>query len=277
MLCRPKIVLIAAVVGLGLILALLPSRLNDQLKRLIGFVYLPFVGVSEGASQLAQRSRALTSRTLLLEEIDHLRHENRKHRLRAFQMDEALRENARLRALVQWKSRQVWDLRLARVIVEDPANWWRSVGLDIGAKQGVSVDDPVLTEQGLIGKVVSVSKHRSRAALLGDPQCRVAAMLVKSKDKGIIGPSPRGVINRRIVALEHLRSDASLEPGLLVATSGESSIFPEGIPIGRLIDSQSYDFGLHSGARVRLRVDLDRLKEVWVIVNAGGSREEGQP
>lgn len=277
MLRRPKVVLIAAVAGLGLILlALVPSRLNDQLKRLIGFVYLPFAGAADGAEQLARRSRALTPRTLLLEEIDQLRRENRRCRLQSFQTEQALRENARLRALVQWKSRQAWNLRFARVIVEDPANWWRSIHLDAGAKQGVSVDDPVLTDQGLVGKVVSVSKNRSLVALLGAPNCRAAAVILQSKSQGTIAASPRGgIIDRQIVALEHLPNDAPLEAGLEVETSGAGDIFPEGIPIGRLIDGQSSEFDLYSRARVRLWVDLDRLKEVWVIVdNHGEEREE---
>ena len=269
MLRRPKVVLIAAVAGLGLILlALVPSRLNDQLKRLIGFIYLPFAGAADGAEQLARRSRALTPRMLLLEEIDQLRRENRRCRLQSFQTEQALRENARLRALVQWKARQAWNLRFARVIVEDPANWWRSIHLDIGEKQGVSMDDPVLTDQGLVGKVVSVSKNRSRVALLGDSNCQAAAVILQSKSRGTIAASPRGgIIDRQVVALEHLPNDAPLEAGLEVETSGAGDIFPEGIPIGRLIDSQSSEFDLYSRARVRLWVDLDRLKEVWVIVD----------
>ena len=272
MLRRPKVALIAAVAGLGLILlALVPSRLNDQLKRLIGFVYLPFAGAADGAEQLARQTRVLTPRTLLLEEIDQLRRENRRCRLLSFQTEQALRENDRLRALVQWKSRQVWNLHFARVMVEDPANWWRSIHLDAGEKQGVSVDDPVLTDQGLVGKVVSVSKNRSRVALLGAPNCQAAAVILQSKSRGIIAASPRGgIIDRQIVALEHLPNDAPLESGLEVETSGAGDVFPEGIPIGRLIDSQSSEFDLYPRARVRLWVDLDRLKEVWVIIDEGG-------
>ena len=279
MLRRPKVVLIAAVAGLGLILlALVPSRLNDQLKRLIGFVYLPFAGAADGTEQLARRSRALTPRTILLEEIDQLRRENRRCRLQSFQTEQALRENARLRALVQWKSRQVWNLRFARVIVEDPANWWRSIHLNVGEKQGVSLDDTVLTDQGLVGKVVSVSKNRSRVALLGAPNCQAAAVILQSKSRGTIAASTRGgIIDRQIVALEHLPNDAPLEAGLEVETSGAGDIFPEGIPIGRLIDSQSSEFDLYSRARVRLWVDLDQLNEVWVIVDERGEEREEQP
>ncbi|MCS1407671.1 MAG: Cell shape-determining protein MreC [Verrucomicrobia subdivision 3 bacterium] len=278
MLRRPKVVYSLIVLGLGLILVLLPSRLNDQLKRLVGWAYLPLVGVANGVEQVGHRSSAyLTPRSQLLEEIDRLRRENRKIRLQSFQASEVFRENARLRAMVQWRARQSWDLRLARVVVEDPVNWWRSIVLDAGEKQGIGVDDPVLTDQGLVGKVIAVSGHQSRVALLGDPNCRVAAMLLESGHPGIVTPSADGVLNHRIVELKHLPSDAPLKPGLEVATSGAGGVFPKGIPIGHLIDSQSYDFGLYAEARVRLQVNLDRLDYIWVIVDQDEREQDGQP
>ena len=267
MLRRPKVVLLSVAIGTGLLMALLPSRLNDQLKRVVGWFYLPVAGAADGVEEMGRRSRAyLTPRATLLAEIDRLRNDYQRLRVRELQSAQIHGENARLRELVDWKVQQAWDLKLARVIIEDPANWWRTVTLDLGDADGVRVDDPVLTEQGLVGKITSVVGGWSKVALLGDPSCRVAAMLGDTGFGGIVTPSGQGAINRRMVELKHLPSEADLEPGMEVLTSGTGGVFPRGIPIGRLIDSQSYDFGLYSGARVRLRVDIDRLDQVWVIV-----------
>jgi rod shape-determining protein MreC len=269
MLRRPKVVLIMAVMGVGLLLVLLPSRLNGQLKQAVGWFYLPFVGAADGVEEIGHQSRAyITPRTSLLSEIDRLREEIQRLKVREFQLAELHRQNAQLRKLVEWQVQQPWTLKLGKVIGDDPANWWRGVTLNIGEAEGVQVDDAVLTEQGLVGKVVSVSSGRSKVSLLGDPNCRVAAVIGDSGYGGIVTPIGLGAINRRIVELQHLSSDANLEPGVKVSTSGSGGVFPSGIPIGRLIDSQSYDFGLFSGARVRLSADLDRLDFVWVIVEA---------
>ena len=263
--------------GVGLLLVLLPSRLNDQLKQAVGWLYLPLVGAADGIEEIGHQSRAyITPRSSLLSEIDRIRKENQRFRVREFQLAELHRQNAELRKLVEWQVQQPWNLKLGKVISDDPANWWRGVTLNIGEREGIRVDDAVLTEQGLVGKVVSVSSGRSKISLLGDPNCRVAAVLGDSGYGGIVAPIGQGTINRRIVELNHLPSDANLEPGIEVSTSGAGGVFPRGIPIGRLIDSQSYDFGLYSGARVRLRADLDRLDNVWVIVGAATEGEEGE-
>lgn len=277
MLRRPKVLLILSVLGAGLLLVLLPSRLNDQLKRAVGWFYLPLVGAANGVEEIGHQSRAyITPRSSLLSEIVRLRQEVQRFRVREFQLAGLHRQNARFRKLVEWQVQQPWNLKLGRVIGDDPANWWRGVTLDIGGDDGIRVDDAVLTEQGLIGKVVSVSAGRSKVALLGDPNCRVAAVIEDSGHGGIVTPTGQGAINRRIVELKHLPSDSNLEPGGEVSTSGAGGVFPSGIPIGRLIDSQSYDFGLYSGARVRLLADLDRLDYVWVIADATNGEGEGE-
>ena len=274
MLHRPKVVICIAVLGLGLTMVLLPSRINDQLKRVVGWSFLPLMGSANGVEELGRRSRAyLTPRSILLAEIDRLRQENRRFRIWEFQWEQQRLENARLRAMVAWKTDQSWDLKLARVIIEDPTNWWRGAILDLGSKDGLAVDQAVLTEQGLVGKVVQVGPTRSKVSLVGDPNCRVAAVLGGSQHGGIVTSSRRGAVHRRIVELQHLPSDADLEPGTEILTSGAGGVFPKGIPIARLLDSQSYEFGLYSGARVRLLADLERLDLVWVITNRAG--EEG--
>ncbi len=274
---RPKVALIATVVGLGILLALLPSRLNDQVKRLIGWSHLPIGGLADGVEQLGHRSRAyITPRSALQREIDRLREENRRVRLESFQTKAVYEENRQLRALVAWREQQPWTLRLGRVLVEDPSNWWRGLYLGVGSEQGVALNNPVLTDRGLVGKVIAVQANRCRVALLGDSNCRVAAELKGTGESGIINPSSQGVLNRRLVNLNNLLSDSPLKPGREVVTSGSGGVFPKGIPIGRLVDSQSYEFGLYSEARVRLDVDFERLDYAWVITG-GGNQNGGAP
>lgn len=278
MLRRPKVVVVLTVVGLGLLLVMLPSRLNDHLKRALGWLQLPFLGAANGLQETGHQARAyVTPRSVLLAEIDRLRSENRRMRTREFQFQELFRENTRLRSLVEWQSTAPWPLKLARVVGAEPSNWWRGIILNLGSEDGVAVNDPVLTEQGLVGKVISVSSQSARVALVGDPNCRVAAVLGDSGLGGIITPSGKGASNRRIVDLQHLPGEANLEPGTEIRTSGSGGVFPSGIPIGRLLDSQTYEFGLYSGARVRLRADLDRLNLVWVVVSRSDDSGEAQP
>ena len=59
--------------------------------------------------------------------------------------------------------------------MRDPANWWRTVQIDLGSRDGIQTNQPVLTAEGLVGRVSSVSYVSSQVVLIGDPNCRVSA------------------------------------------------------------------------------------------------------
>ena len=74
---------------------------------------------------------------------------------------EITRENGRLHQLYGWQQTTSWKLKLANVILRDPANWWHSLQIDLGAHDGVQTNDAVLTSAGLVGRVQSVTATRS--------------------------------------------------------------------------------------------------------------------
>jgi rod shape-determining protein MreC len=122
----------------------------------------------------------------------------------------------------------------------------------------------VLTANGLIGRISSVSLTRSQVTLLGDPNCKVSARVQnETRDSGIIGAS--GPLETDFVSLGYLSRNANLKPGQTVVTSGEGGIFPKGIPIGKIVDVQPADYGSHTEARVKLAANLNALEEVWVM------------
>jgi rod shape-determining protein MreC len=117
---------------------------------------------------------------------------------------------------------------------------------------------------GLVGRISSVSLTRSQVVLLGDPNCKVSARVEnEARDTGIIGPS--GPLDTEFVVLGYLSKNANLKPAQSVVTSGEGGIFPKGIPIGKIVDEQTVDYGLRTEARVRLAANLNALEEVWVM------------
>jgi rod shape-determining protein MreC len=85
----------------------------------------------------------------------------------------------------------------------------------------------------------------------------------EARDTGIIGPS--GPLDTEFVVLGYLSKNANLKPAQSVVTSGEGGIFPKGIPIGKIVDEQTVDYGLRTEARVRLAANLNALEEVWVM------------
>jgi rod shape-determining protein MreC len=67
------------------------------------------------------------------------------------------------------------------------------------------------------------------------------------------------------VELTYLASSANLKPGQSVITSGLGGVFPKGIPIGKIVDARSVEYGLYTEARVKLNANLGALEQVWVL------------
>jgi rod shape-determining protein MreC len=199
----------------------------------------------------------------LLRLNDDLRRENQQFRLQALQAQETANENARLRQLVGWQRQTSWKLKLAKVVLREPANWWWTVQIDLGSRDGLRVNLPVVTTDGLVGRISAVSLTRSQVVLLGDPNCKVSARVEnETRDTGIIGPY--GTLGSEFVRLGYLSRNANLKPAQDVVTSGEGGIFPPGIPIGKIVDVQPVDNGLTTEAHVKLAANLSALEEVWV-------------
>jgi rod shape-determining protein MreC len=256
---------LGAVVFVAVLILSLPTRATDRIKLALGSWFLPLFGLAGAAQQLpADLADSTLPRRELLQQIDKLRRENQQLKSQAVQSIAIARENDQLRGLLGWQRQAPWRLKLANVVMRDPANWWRTVQIDLGSRDGLRVDLPVITASGLVGRVSSVSLMRSQIVLIGDPNCRVSATVENAAhDMGVIIAS--GPIDTSLVELTYLASSANLKPGQSVVTSGLGGVFPKGIPIGQVVDSRSVEYGLYTEARVKLSANLGSLEQVWVL------------
>ncbi|MBM3879782.1 MAG: rod shape-determining protein MreC [Verrucomicrobia bacterium] len=267
---RPHYWALAGVALVALSLLNLPEATATKAKLVVSSLFLPLFGlVGSGQNLWEQGTVTLSSRRALQEQIEGLRSENRQLRAAALQGAEALRENERLRRLLGWQQQSSWHLRAGRVIARDTANWWRTVRIDLGSRDGVRVDLPVLDQDGLLGRVLEVGLTSAQVVLLGDPQCRVAVVVRETGESGVITAIASGVLDHRLVDLTHLPRNSALRPGQTVYTSGLGGLFPAGIPVGSVVDARSVGYGLYTEARVKLAADSSRMREVMVLFPGG--------
>src|SRR5471030_103001 len=257
---------LGAVVLVTLAIFSLPPRATSRLKLAVGSLFLPLFGLANTAQQLpATAADAILSRRELIQQNESLRRENQQLKFLQLQSAATARENDQLRAAIGWQQQKPWKLKLANVVMRDPANWWRTAQIDLGSRNGLTVNLPILSPEGfLIGRVSSVDQFKSQIILIGDPNCRVSARVENpTHDIGILGAG--GPLDDSLIGLSYLSSGANLKSGQSVVTSGEGGIFPPGIPIGQIVDAQQVEFGLYTEARVKLNANLGALEEVWVL------------
>ncbi|MCL5099171.1 MAG: rod shape-determining protein MreC [Candidatus Omnitrophica bacterium] len=268
MLNKPRTIALVLLVFWVLVVLNLPIKTTTQLKIAIGGFFLPLIGLANAGHAAYQKAaNAVIPRSTLLSQIDQLRHDNQELRLQALQGNEAMRENGRLRGLLGMKQDSTWRLKLARVVGRDPANWWRTILINRGSRDGIKPNLPVLTADGLVGRTSEVGADCSQVILVGDPNCLVAASIQETRDTtGIIVPSASDVLDTSRVVLTYISRTSPVKPGQRIVTSGQGGIFPRGIPIGQIERTYSAEYGQYLEAQVKLAANLNGLEEVWILL-----------
>jgi rod shape-determining protein MreC len=255
-----------AAIAIAVLLLLLPSKPSTRLKEVGTGLFLPFFTTKKKvADSMDSLSRATKSADELRKRNLELEAEIQELRVRQQEAEEAIRQYNILADFVRFPDWERWDLVAARVIARDPANWWRTISIDVGRREQVRIGMPVVTPQGLVGRIIEVQGALSKVQLLGDEKCKVGAMLYESREAGIIQINNSNRVNPMIVDLDYLPSYSNPEQGDWVITSGLGGGLPRGIRIGQVLDSETVGYGLYKQSRVRLAVKMSSLEHVMVI------------
>ncbi|HOV78866.1 MAG TPA: rod shape-determining protein MreC [Bacillota bacterium] len=235
----------------------LENRLRDVLAPVqTGFTWLGgqayrLVSFPLSMYRSAERSLALEK------EVERLESE-------IIQLNEYRMENERLTKLLGYKQLMSsrYELVPASVVSRDPGNWFRTVILNRGSSDGIKENMTVLTPEGLVGRVVSVSDSTCEVLLITDPRSGVGSVIQDTRTPGIVeGTAGSSGVARMI----HIPNDAPVDVGQTVVTSGLGSVFPKGIPVGEIAGVRSEPSGLFKSADIRPRADLNRLEEVLIL------------
>ncbi len=184
---------------------------------------------------------------------------------------ELLRENAllkeklatyeRIAKMVQFKEYYNYEMIPAQVIGREPSNWFHSVIIDIGSKDGVEVDMGVATYKGLVGKIIKVGQNTSEALLLIDQGCSIGALVQRSREVGVA----KGSAESNYCYLDYIAHDADIQINDIVVTSGMGSSVPKGIVIGRIVAIKKEKTELFQRILVKPEVDFNKLEEIYVV------------
>src|SRR5579859_5388958 len=150
----------------------------------------------------------------------------------------------------------------ANVIGRDSSPFLSYIIIDLGSDSKVARDQPVVTDNGLVGTVVEVNCCAAKVRLITDPDSAVNARLQQSRDEGVaVGQFGGGL------QLQYLSQQAQVKPGDLVLTSGLGGAYPPGIVVGAVSAVQRQSFDVLQSASLTPGVDFNRLEIVLVITN----------
>jgi rod shape-determining protein MreC len=201
-----------------------------------------------------------------------LRKQLEAFRQKAIQDQTAVSENERLRALLGYVDGPRFPGGFAgvstRVVGRPPSAYNQEVLIAAGTSSGIQRNDPVVTEDGLVGLVTNVASNGAEVTLLSDQSSAVSAIVLESGAVGIVrhGPSDSSALT-----LDRVGKDELVGEGNLIITAGWrsgklESLYPRGIPIGTVKSVGQQDVDLYKRIQVAPLVDFDSLADVIVLV-----------
>lgn len=179
------------------------------------------------------------------------------------ELQQRVNETEILAALVDFsRSNPESAYKAAAVIGRDPSPFLHYIIINRGSNDGIRRGMPVVTNQGLVGRVDAVIADAARVQLITDPASSVNVYLQNADTSAVLYGSVTGD-----VSLDLISPNALVEPGDLILTSGLGGGYPADLIIGQVVTVRSLEFELFQQATVQLAVDLSRLEIVLVITN----------
>ena len=165
----------------------------------------------------------------------------------------------RLRSLLAYAEQFNMQTSMAQTIMLDTAGRFKSIIIDRGSGDGVEVNDVVANANGLVGRVVLVTKDLAKVQLVTDNNCAVGSLVERTRRQGVIRGNGTAAIQMFDIA-----SLADVQPGDRVLTAGIDGIYPKGIPIGTITRADAGQ-SLFKTIIVKPSVDFGTVEEVIVI------------
>ena len=231
------------------------SAMNSARGIIAGFftpiaemVSVPFraIGImADGIGNIAQLSEENIKLKEQVKQLQRWQHESQM----------LLAENRQLRALSNFPVPTGMKSISARIVAINADSFAHSVMIDAGAGKGIKKGATVTTEDGLVGIVVEVGRVYAQVLLITDLNAMIPVILSDTSWPVIAAGN-----NSHLLDLQFVPSQAELELGELVQTSGHGGVLPAGLPVGQVVQiTENY-------IRVKPVVDIQRLRFVTVLI-----------
>lgn len=236
----------------------------------LGFITEPLQSVSSAAMRAFGDLLGVNDYS---EEYLALQEENRLLREQLVDYFEVKRENEQYASVLGIKEEhEDFQFVGAAIIGRDASELYYGFTIDRGSLQGISVNDPVITSDGVVGVVSEVYATTSRVRTIFSPEMGISAVSQEFRESGVTS-SDIFTTEEGVVRLNYLERDTKLQPGTIITTSGLSGVFPRGLVLGRVTEVKASEYDVSYYALVKPYVDIPNITDVFVITEFEGQGE----
>jgi len=255
------------IVALLFIIGLILLALGGVIRPFLGVVMDPFVTAQRWLSErfMAVYDFFTLPRdvTELLQKNAQLENELSHLQSQVIQLQEQLRETEVLYSLLDFARSRPQDQYIAAAVIgKDPSPFLHYVIIDHGSDDGIQHGMPVVTQQGLVGRVAAVTASASRIRLITDPESVVNVRLQGQNEDALAEGSITGDVTLGMVS-----QNVTLNPGDILLTSGLGGNYPTDILVGQVVNVEKTENEIFQTASVQPVIDFVGLRAVLVIKN----------
>ena len=255
------------IVAIFLVIGLILLSLGGVLRPILGIVMDPFVSAQRWLSErfMAVYDFFTLPRdvTELLQRNAQLENEVSSLQGQVIQLQEQLVETEVLYSLLDFARARPQDQYVAAAVIgRDPSPFLHYVIIDQGSDDGIRYGMPVVTQQGLVGRVDAVTSSAARVQLITDPGAVVNVKIQNINENAQITGSVTGD-----VSLEMISQNVQIDSGAILLTSGLGGNFPTDILVGQVTNVEKTENELFQSASVQPAVDFNGIRAVLVIIN----------
>ena len=175
------------------------------------------------------------------------------------QLVEAEKENERLKKLLDYKRKIFYKTKMAKVVGRDLNNYFGILTVDLGERDGVVMDMPVINPEGVVGKIIEVYPEYSLVMLLTDYKSGISGIIQKARSVGTVTGSGNGRCKMKYLAVND-----DVKTGDAIVTSGDGK-FPKGLLIGKISDVRPASDSMSLDIDVIPEVNVLKLEEVLIV------------
>jgi rod shape-determining protein MreC len=235
-------------------LILIFSNDNSQIRFLRGIAIGSFGTIQSGFS-------AIPNVFEIQKENKFLRETNIKLSNEIANLKEAKLENIRLTKLLNLKKFSSPGIISGKIVNKSLIQIRNTITINIGENEGAKANMPVITDDGLVGRIVATSKNYSIAQIILNKDLKITVKCQRSRIDGILNYD-----GFQSLMVTNVPKSADINIGDLFITSEYSNHFPAGIPVGTVIESGNLD-NLFKKIILKPAVNFETLEEVFVLSN----------
>jgi rod shape-determining protein MreC len=242
---------VGAICVLSLVLILGGEQLTGRVSGItVAVFYYPFSKIESTVTRLGEVDSANRDLQLLLVETSD----------QLSQCEEIKRENRRLRAVLGFEPPPAYSLLPAEVISVEGDQTPIAATINCSAGDSVLVDQPLINEQGLIGRVRTVYGDYATVQLLTDPAHRVAARVAESREMGIV----KYRVSEGLI-LDDFPVQGSIKGGDLIISSGLGGVYPPGLIVGTVKSVERSEDEPFCRVKLTAAANFNSLEELFIL------------